>query len=68
METVKTPTIVKIGAKHKIEYEYRSLLGILGSWKEVRSQQFGEPVIFIEASEPIKKVVVNGVEYKKVNK
>jgi len=53
-------TNVVAGAKHKVEYELRTLLGIISSWKEVMSTQIEEPSIFIETNHAIENVYLNG--------
>ena len=62
-------TKVGTGANHKVTYEYRSLLGIIGSWEEIHAEQVSRPSIFIETTTPdFDKVVINGEEYKKCSK
>jgi hypothetical protein len=57
-------TEIKAVAKHKITYELRTLLGIIGSWREVSSERVTKPSLFIETTtEEFDKVIINGKEF-----
>lgn len=58
-------TKVCAAAKHKVEYEYRTLLGIIGSWVEKASQRVGGNEIHIETTGDIESVFINGERFNK---
>ncbi len=64
MKTKAHYTAIDARAPHKVTYEWRSLLGIIGSWKEILSERVSKPSLFIATStEEFDKVFINGVEY-----
>lgn len=57
-------TLVNAGGKHKITYEWRSFLGFIGSWKEVKSISVSKPDIHVVTTRgDYNQVFINGKEY-----
>lgn len=57
-------TSVSARTRHKVEYEWRTFLGLIGSWKEVMNERCSKPSIFIETASPdFTDVYVNGCRY-----
>lgn len=63
-KTIQRKTDVRATAKHKVTYEWRSLLGIIGSWQEVLSEVSTKPRIeIVTTTKEYDGVYVNGQEY-----
>lgn len=67
MATLRNKAFVRAQAPYKVEYEYRTILGIIGSWKEVLSTRTGRVSLYVQMSEKPERVQINGVVYIAVN-
>lgn len=67
MANIRNNAFVRVQAPHKVEYQYRTILGIIGSWEEILSTRTGRVSLYVQMSEEPEQVRINGVNYKPIH-